>query len=400
MHFFSIEKKPNLYAIGVLTGIVAVISLIMYRSGASTFAVSVLFDLYFIAVLLYLLWAWFNQIRYNPYSYNVMYYFGFALYVLSIVTTMTFLTFHQIFQPGIYTSGMIIRSILQSARHYILLSLPFLAVCSIALCISNVVLIRKEGKRLVNVLGILLSIVILAGNLFLYHFDFFVTGRLNDVLMKEMLTNLFAAVYLYFECMLVGATAAMLITALHEPEYNKDFLIVLGCGVKADGTPTSLLAGRLDRALEFYEAQKRKSERTITFITSGGQGPDEKMPESSTMKLYLMDKGIPNWEILEEYQSTDTLENMRYSKGIIDLVDPRGNVSFSTTNYHVFRSGGYARKVGMKAEGMGAMTKWYFWPNAAVREFIGLLRDRKLRQAVILISLMALYAFLTWILYR
>ena len=27
----------------------------------------------------------------------------------------------------------------------------------------------------------------------------------------------------------------------------------------------------------------------------------------------------------------------------------------------------------MKADGIGAKTKWYFWPNAQMREFIGLL---------------------------
>ena len=45
-------------------------------------------------------------------------------------------------------------------------------------------------------------------------------------------------------------------------------------------------------------------------------------------------------------------------------------MSFSTTNYHVFRSGILARQQGIDAEGIGSPTKSYFWINAFVREFI------------------------------
>lgn len=33
----------------------------------------------------------------------------------------------------------------------------------------------------------------------------------------------------------------------------------------------------------------------------------------------------------------------------------------------------FSAKAGMKADGIGAKTKWYFWPNAQMREFIGLI---------------------------
>ena len=48
-------------------------------------------------------------------------------------------------------------------------------------------------------------------------------------------------------------------------------------------------------------------------------------------------------------------------------------VVFSTTNYHVFRSGIFSAQAGLNAEGIGSKTKWYFWPNAFIREFIGLI---------------------------
>jgi hypothetical protein len=50
----------------------------------------------------------------------------------------------------------------------------------------------------------------------------------------------------------------------------------------------------------------------------------------------------------------------------------------------------YAREENMQAVGMGSKTKWYFWPNAAVREFAGLLFEHRLKQAVILVGMIVL----------
>jgi len=190
------------------------------------------------------------------------------------------------------------------------------------------------------------------------------------------------------------------VTARYEPDPDKDFLIVLGCGLRADGTPTPLLQGRLDRALAFAEKQRRQTGMELTFVTSGGQGPDEAISESTSMKQYLMDHGVPASRIIEEDQSTSTFENMKFSREKILAVNPGGKVSFSTTNYHVFRSGLFARRVKMRAVGMGAETKWYFWPNAAVREFVGLVTEHRLKQGIILVSLIVFYLVLTVLSYQ
>ncbi|MDO4529449.1 MAG: YdcF family protein, partial [Lachnospiraceae bacterium] len=211
-----------------------------------------------------------------------------------------------------------------------------------------------------------------------------------------LLLNLLAALYLYFECMIIGTIIADLIAALYEPEKNKDFLIILGCGLQKDGTPTPLLKSRVDRALGFYKAQIEKTGKTLKFITSGGQGPDEVCSESESIARYLIEQGVPEDHIIKEDQSRTTLENMKNSKRIIDAIDPNAKVAFSTTNYHVFRSGLFARRVKMRAVGMGANTKWYFWPNAAVREFVGLLTQHIGKQALIIVIMIAVYVFLTF----
>ena len=118
------------------------------------------------------------------------------------------------------------------------------------------------------------------------------------------------------------------------------------------------------------------------------------------MRDYLRSQGIPDERILVEDQSTDTAENMRFSKEKIWAVDPAGKIAFATTNYHVFRAGLKARRVKMRAQGMGAPTKWYFWPNAAVREFVGLLTEHRGKQELLLIGMVVVYTILTFAAYR
>jgi len=149
-----------------------------------------------------------------------------------------------------------------------------------------------------------------------------------------------------------------------------------------------------------YARKKKKTGKEAVFIASGGQGPDEVVSEAEAMRRYLTAQGVPAERILMEDRSTDTFENMRFSKAMIDGLDPDARVAFSTTNYHVFRSGLVARRNKLKAVGMGAKTKWYFWPNASVREFVGLLTEHRGKQALVLIGLAAVYAALTLAYYR
>ena len=118
------------------------------------------------------------------------------------------------------------------------------------------------------------------------------------------------------------------------------------------------------------------------------------------MAQYLLAKGVPAEHIIKEDQSRNTFENMQFSKAIIDAKGKDAKVAYSTTNYHVFRSGIYARRVKMKALGMSASTKWYFWPNAAVREFVGVLKYHRGKQILILGGMIVIYVLLTILAYH
>ena len=302
--------------------------------------------------------------------------------------------------PDLYNAEYIVSDICFSASNYMFFSAPFILAFSLALCVSNISLLIHERKRFVNVLGIILALLLIAGEVFLFMFDRYAQGSQFEVMMHDIVSSIFASIYLYFECMVIGAIIANIIVVSYKPDLNKDYIIILGCGLRPDGTPTPLLRGRIERALAFYNKQKDETGKELKFIASGGQGPNEVNSESTAIKRFLIEKGIPEEMIIEEDRSSSTLENMRNSKEIIFSEDPAAKVLFSTTNYHVFRSGLSARRVKMRAVGIGAKTKWYFWPNAAVREFVGLLSSHRVKQAVILGSMILFYVILTIVVYR
>ena len=401
MKFDTRDKKPKLYSLLALTvAVIATITVLSIIDGSKYAATCCLIvAVHSLVAVLSLLWAFREQLRYNPYSYNTIFYLGFALFALSVMITHMYLYINMKIYPESYTGNTIVHTVLDSVKNYIRLSAPFILMFSAGLFISNIALIRHEGRRFTNTLGSILGMLLLAGALVMIALDkkYLMSG--NKTMPRYLLENLFSVVFLYFECMLIGTIVADAIVARHEPDKDKDFLIVLGCALKKDGTPTPLLQGRLDRAIDFYNKQKERTGKELVFITSGGQGADEVIPESSAMKRYLIEHGIPEERIIEENQSTSTYENMLYSKNKIWQLDPEGKIAFSTTNYHVFRSGLFARRVKMRAVGMGADTKWYFWPNAAVREFIGLLTKHCVKQAVILLGMILANIVLTILAY-
>ena len=398
----SRDKKPKLrHLLGLSAAAILVVSVLnLIDPDRYAFVCCVTVAVYCLFAALLLLYSFREQIRYNPYSYNTIFYFGFALFSFFVMIIYILLTVQLSQIPEGQAVSNILHYLTNSPKNFILFTSPFILAFSGALCVSNLSLIRHEGLRPVNLLGILLSFLLVAGAVFLYAFDYAVSGSVTEVMIHDLVTNVLAVVYLYFECMLIGVIVADAFAARYEPEKNIDFLIILGCALRSDGTPKPLLRGRIERAISFYEKQKEQTGRELTFIASGGQGADEVVAESTAIRSYLIERGIPEDRILEENRSTSTFENMKYSKEIIQGIEPNANVAFSTTNYHVFRSGLFARRVKMRAVGMGAKTKWYFWPNAAVREFAGLLVNHRLKQALILGTMTVSYLVLTFLSYR
>jgi len=396
--FNTRKKKPKLYHELIILGIaVILIILASLFGGAYSIRITMVIESVFFAVTTFVFFdAFRKQVQYNPYSYNTIFYFGFGLFLLSVMIEVIVAAVQSFQYPDLYQELASVVAILSgSAVNYMIISLPFVLAFSIALFISNISLIRHETRRIQNFLGMILAVLMLAGEAVVIGFGFYLSGSQLEVMIYDTVIHFLAALYLYFECMLIGSIVAGMMTAFYRPDTDADYMIILGCRVGPDGKPYPLLRGRIDKALEFYHRQLKETGKALFFVPSGGKGSDESVSECECMKQYLLEHGVPAEQILEENRAENTYENMLFSKNMIEEQNPDAKVLFSTTNYHVFRSGLMSRRVKMRAIGIGARTKWYFWPNASVREFFGLLQGHKLKQILVLAGLILSFVILT-----
>ena len=119
------------------------------------------------------------------------------------------------------------------------------------------------------------------------------------------------------------------------------------------------------------------------------------MPEAAAIRAYLLSRGIPENAVLTEEQSASTLENMAFSRKLMEEHGIGDKTAYATTNYHVFRSGLWAARAGISAEGIGSKTAWWFWPNAFMRECVGLILYRWKLELAMLIFLSLLFGLLS-----
>ncbi len=286
--------------------------------------------------------------------------------------------------------------------------LPVAFITSIFTIIGNIVLIKKEGFSFKNMLGIILGIS--------FYLIMLLPLLLNNILqsatwidvhnqhgialyIQNFLELTIYIIIAYLECILIGTIILGLKTAKHIPAFNKDFMIILGCKIKKDGTLTNLLKCRVDKALEFKDMQEHQTGKRLIFIPSGGQGKDEVISEASAIKNYLLEKGINNDDIIIEDKSKNTYENIKFSCKIISSKKKNANIAFSTTNYHVFRTGIIANDLNVNVEGIGAKTKTYFWINAFIREFIATLFSEKKKHIFVISLIIIIAVFMIIILY-
>lgn len=287
--------------------------------------------------------------------------------------------------------------LLNSASYFVMSTSPLLYFLSLLLIISNLMLIKREGFYKLHLLGFLCAFMIAAG----VTVGFILPERLDaggNARLVVCALNCYWGTYCFFECILLSVLIIFLRVCFGKEKYGKDYMIILGCQIRKDGTLYPLIRGRVDRALAFAKAQMNATGKQVVFVPSGGQGRTEPISEGQAMADYMSVMAIPSDQIMAETESVNTLENFRLSMSLIGQRDPQAEVGFCTTNYHVFRSGVLAAKNGWKMDGIGSKTKWYFWPNALVREFVALLAENKrgvcrIFAAVIVISILTAFLY-------
>ena len=327
------------------------------------------------------------------YAYSTIYAAGFSLFALVTGITMLIISIRHFLTPYDFAMMNAYGAISSASWHFMLATSPFLLVFAIAMAISNIALLRHERFRIQNVMGIGIAVALVLGwglAFILHSRDF--SGSDWEGRLWRTVCNVYSTVFAYFECMLIGAVICGTMAAKHKPDADADYILILGCRFRNDGTLTPLLRGRVDRAMEYWRSQ---TGRKAVLVPSGGQGPDEPIPEAEAMRRYLCEQGVPGERIMTEDRSKNTFQNMEYSKKLIDARTHAAKVVYATTNYHVFRSGVWASLAGLPAEGMGSRTKWWYWPNAFMRECAGLLMNRIPQELLLLAAMIVFFGVLS-----
>lgn len=258
------------------------------------------------------------------------------------------------------------------------------------LFLNGVRMLRKEGRSPANLLSLLAALAILGVVALL------ATAAAVRTPVLIGLATATGGLALYFAFLFLCFVCYAFLYGRLRVRRKADFVVVLGSGLIGGSTVPPLLASRLKRG-QTVHARLAKRGGSPVLITSGGQGPDEKLPESHAMADHLVAQGFPAQLIEREDRSTNTEENLRFSKAIMEKAKPDYRCVVVTNNYHAFRAALTARRVGIRGQVVGSPTAAYFWPNAMLREFTAILVDYRQSNAamcviIVLAGVAAWYA--------
>ena len=125
-------------------------------------------------------------------------------------------------------------------------------------------------------------------------------------------------------------------------EDKYDCIIVLGAGVRKDGTPSPMLRDRLDKAIELYQ------EGIAPKIIMSGDHGQNRYDEVSVMKKYAIEHGIPSEDIFMDHAGFSTYESIYRERDVFEVQ----TAIIVTQKYHMYRALYIADKLGLKANGV------------------------------------------------
>ena len=107
-----------------------------------------------------------------------------------------------------------------------------------------------------------------------------------------------------------------------------DCILVLGCGVHDDGSPSDMLHDRLRRSVELYEAGAAPK-----LLMSGDHGRTG-YDEVDAMKSFAVEAGIPSENVFMDHAGFSTYESMVRAKEVFQAK----KIIIVTQEYHLYRS--------------------------------------------------------------
>ncbi len=120
--------------------------------------------------------------------------------------------------------------------------------------------------------------------------------------------------------------------------------LIPGAAVLSDGTLSPIFRDRVDMAIKLYEAEK------VSKILVSGDNSTVSYNEVNPVRIYLIDRGIPDEDIFLDHAGFDTYSSMYRARDVFEVE----SVIVSTQSFHLPRSIMLARALGLEAYGANA----------------------------------------------
>ena len=145
-----------------------------------------------------------------------------------------------------------------------------------------------------------------------------------------------------------------------------DCILILGCGVHSDGSPSDMLHDRLRRGVELYELGA--APKLLMSGDHGRKGYDE----VDAMKHFAVDAGIDSDDVFMDHAGFSTYESMYRAKEIFQAK----RIIIVTQEYHLYRAIYIAESLGMEAYGVSSDYRAYSGQfRMDVREILARVKD-------------------------
>ena len=164
---------------------------------------------------------------------------------------------------------------------------------------------------------------------------------------------------------IISTTSDYIVEPDDVKEMEADCILVLGAGLKPDGTPNYMLQDRLDEGVSLYLQGAAPK-----ILLSGDHGQKE-YDEVNGMKEYVLAKGVPAEDVFLDHAGFSTYESMYRAKGVFDAK----TVIVITQKYHQYRALYNARNLGLNAYGVISEPRIY--AGQSIREIREVLARNK-----------------------
>ena len=167
---------------------------------------------------------------------------------------------------------------------------------------------------------------------------------------KKRFLILLAPAVLAVCCLILTLTVNIIVIGSVRKDIGETFdepssvcAVVLGAKVHEGGRLSDMLRDRMDTAIGLYQ----NGEVGTLLLSGDGSG---KWSEVHYMKLYAMEQGVPEEDILIDPEGYSTYETMQRARDVYGLE----NIVAVTQKYHLYRAMYIARDIGMDVKGASA----------------------------------------------